>query len=219
MTSTISVGFDSLDAPSPAMLPTDHDRLRNQAQIFKQLFETRRWAELGEHVRVAELWTFDRPMPMAEALGHLETIFRNAIDIHLWVERILKAETTESAGHLSLNCCLMWGEEGTFKEHEFEMDLHFGFRPAATEAAWEISYLGVTPGTVEEVPFPKDEKDKDTKDGRDGKDLPVAPVALAADPEPVPAGYVRVYVPALVPIGSLSSASEPSSDTGDGPSR
>jgi hypothetical protein len=171
MTSKISVGFDSLDAPSPAMLPTDHDRLRNQAQIFKRLFEAKRWAELGEHVRVSELWTFDRPMPMAEALGHLETIFRNAIDMHLWVERILKAEATESAGHLSLNCCLMWGEEGTFKEHEFEMDLHFGFRHVATEAAWEITYLGVTPGTPEIVPFPMDEKkDKDTKDGKDGKD-------------------------------------------------
>jgi hypothetical protein len=210
MTTRLTVGLDSLDVPVAPTFPTDLDRLRGLAQAFKLLFEARRWAELGEHVRVPWLWTFDRPMTTAEALGHLETIFRNAIDMHLWIERILKAETGETDGHLSLNCCLMWGEEGTFKDHEFEMDLHFGFRRTgapenAEHDGWEITYLGVSPGTAENIPFPQDEKDKkDDKDGKDEPGMTTAPLPLpAADGEPVPPGYVRVWMPALVPAGAL----------------
>ena len=76
------------------------------------------------------VWVFDRSMPVPEGVGHLRTMFDAAVDIHLWVERLLKFESSDGAGHLSLNCCLMWGEQGNFKDHEVELDLHFGFHRA-----------------------------------------------------------------------------------------
>ena len=133
---------------------TDLDAFRDLAQQFKTHLEQKRWGELAELLRFPDVWTFDRSMPVTEGIGHLKTMFDDAVDLHLWVEKPLKFESADGAGHFSINCCLMWGEPGNFKDHEVELDLHFGFR--RTGGDWSISYFGVTPGTPENVPFPQD---------------------------------------------------------------
>ena len=139
---------------------TDLDAFRDLAQQLKTHIEQKRWAELADLLRFPDVWTFDRSMPVAEGIGHLKTMFDDAVDTHLWVEKLLKFESADGAGHLSINCCLMWGEPGNFKDHEVELDLHLGFRRAdvadgADGGDWSISYFGVTPGTPENVPFPQ----------------------------------------------------------------
>jgi len=133
----------------------DLDAFRDLAQRFKTRIEQKRWEELAGLLRFPDVWTFDRSMPVAEGIGHLKTILDDAVDIHLWVEKLLKFESADGAGHLSINTCLMWGEPGNFKDHEVELDLHFGFR-RANEGDWSIDYFGVTPGTPERVPFPQE---------------------------------------------------------------
>lgn len=138
---------------SPAM--TDLDAFRDLAQRFKTSIEQKRWADLQGLLRFPHAWTFDRSMPVTEGIGHLRTIFDDAVDVHLWVEKMLKFEAANGTGHLSINCCLMWGEPGNWKDHEVELDLHFGLRrPEGGD--WSISYFGVTPGTPERVPFPEE---------------------------------------------------------------
>lgn len=138
---------------SPSQI--DLDAFRDLAQRFKTRIEQKRWAELEGLLPFPDVWTFDRSMPVAEGIGHLKTILDDAVDTHLWVEKLLKLESADGAGHLSINCCLMWGEQGNFKDHEVELDLHFGFR-RADGGDWSITYFGVTPGTPERVPFPQE---------------------------------------------------------------
>jgi hypothetical protein len=133
----------------------DLDAFRDLAQRLKTHIERKRWAELESLLGFPAVWTFDRSMPVPEGIGHLRTMFDGAVDIHLWVERLLKFESSAGAGHFSINCCLMWGEQGNFKDHEVELDLHFGFH-RADGGPWSISYFGVTPGTPENVPFPEE---------------------------------------------------------------
>lgn len=140
---------------------TDLDAFRDLAQQVKTRIEQKRWAELEDLLPFPDVWIFDRSMPVREGIGHLKTMFDDAVDLHLWVERLLKLESADGAGHFSINCCLMWGEQGNYKDHEVELDLHFGYRRAASGDAgdgggWSISYFGVTPGTPERVPFPKE---------------------------------------------------------------
>ncbi len=52
-------------------------------------------------------------------------------------------DAPSAAGHLTLQCCLMWGEPQGFADHELELDLHLGFR-RGPQGAWAIGYLGVT---------------------------------------------------------------------------
>jgi len=138
---------------SPSQI--DLDAFRDLAQRFKTRIEQKRWEELAGLLRFPDVWTFDRSMPVTEGIGHLKTILDDAVDTHLWVEKLLKFESADGSGHLSINCCLMWGEPGNFKDHEVELDLHFGFR-RADGGDWSIAYLGVTPGTPERVPFPQE---------------------------------------------------------------
>jgi hypothetical protein len=208
------------------------DALRALAERGKELLEAKRWTELGELLTLREVWAFDRALPVAEALRRLAAILDAAEDIHLWVERVLAAETAAASGHLSLACCLMWGEAASFADHERELDLHLGFRRGG-DGAWSIDYLGVTAsrpaaaaaaaaGTaparlrrVAAAPGPETGQESEPGQGPETGPGPgqrpapgpgPAPGGLVLDggAEPVPPGYVRVLLPALVPAAAWS---------------
>lgn len=209
-------GAGSEAAARPAWF-TEVDDLRRIADRLKKLIEARRWAEVEALLALDQVWAFDRPLPLAEAVAALAAVLGDAVDIHLWVEKILKAQAADGAGHLTLNCCLMWGEAGNFKDHELELDLHLGFAQGAG-GSWAFRYLGVTPGTPEQIPFPqepaaaKDERptaDPATHAADAATDVP-PPIALAlpgALPFAAPPGQVLAYLPVLVPAGTLQPPS------------
>jgi hypothetical protein len=200
------------------------DALRALAERCKQLLEARRWPELAGRLGMREVWAFDRALPVGEALDRLAAILGAAEDIHLWVERVLAAETAEAAGHLSLACCLMWGEAGSFADHERELELHLGFQRDG-DGAWSIDYLGVTASragaaaapTAAAVarPGPAGERAgpaalRSAPAGRT-REAPAPPGGVLFDGggEPVPPGYVRVLLPALVPEAAWRGTAAP----------
>jgi hypothetical protein len=182
---------------------TEVDALREQAQQLKRLLEGKRWTELGALLDLPQVWVFDRPFPPPQAVALAESVLAEAQDIHLYVERILKAETEGDRGHLSLNCCLMWGEPQGLKDHEFELDLHLGFGRTA-DGAWSIRYLGVTPGTPEEIPFPEDPRE--APGAAASAQTPPGPLLAAPESGPIPPGHVLAYLPVVVPAGALRAA-------------
>lgn len=148
-------GHDPDGAIDPA-LERPQAVLRGLAWALKRAVEQRRWDELAWRIESAEVWAFDRPLPTAEALGHVAAILDGTEDLFLDADRVLKAEIDGDRAHLSLACCLMWGEAGSWREHEYELDLHAGFRRRGE--TWAIAYLGATPVTPEHVPHPDDDE-------------------------------------------------------------
>jgi hypothetical protein len=201
---------------------TDVDDLREIADRLRKHIEARRWSEVASLLALDQVWAFDRPLPLAEGVAALAAVLGDAVDIHLWVEKILKAQAADGAGHLTLNCCLMWGERGNFKDHEVELDLHLGFgRDAA--GRWAFRYLGVTAGTPERVPFPQERREAGQDVAAAGRGAAAAGRAAApgtaagalalagAAPLAVPPGQVLAYLPVLVPAAALAAAAAPPS--------
>ncbi len=195
---------------------TDVDDVRQLSDRLKRLIEERRWPEVESLVGLDAIWAFDRPMPLGEAVAAAAAVLEHAVDIHLWFEKILKAQAADGAGHLTLNCCLMWGEEGNLKDHEFDFDFHLGFGQDSA-GAWGFRYLGVTPGTPEYVPFPTEGKPAHgeapaastatgTAAAAPAAWTLAAPAAwaLAGGGLALPPGHVVAYLPVVVPAAALA---------------
>jgi hypothetical protein len=136
-----------MDASTP--LPLRLGPLEN----FRGLLERSLWQELEQQLP-EHLWIFDRPYTPAQFRNALEELLGTAIDIKLLVLTMLKQQETGEMLQAGYTCCLLWGERGSWNDHELEFDLHLGYKVSAGD--WKLSYLGILPARPEEVPFPGD---------------------------------------------------------------
>jgi hypothetical protein len=111
---------------------------------LKALLEAKNWAALGRTLDMPSLWAFDRPLPVAESMRLLAELFAGAQELKLLVTAVRRREMRGGEHRSSFACCLMWGEAGSWTEHEVELELHLGSR-ALAGGGWHVSYLGVTP--------------------------------------------------------------------------
>jgi hypothetical protein len=119
-------------------------RLRLPSLVgLKSCLEAKDWPELARTLDLPSVWAFDRPLPVAAAVSLLGELFAGAEDLKLLVTAVRHWETRDDEIRASFVSCLMWGEAGTWAEHEFEFDLHLGSRTRA-DGEWRVSYLGLT---------------------------------------------------------------------------
>lgn len=110
---------------------------------LKSFLEAKDWAALMEALELDSVWAFDRPLPVAAAVGLLAEVLAEARDVKLLVTGVRRWESRENEVRASFVSCLMWGEAATWTEHEHDFDLHLGVRSPET-GGWRVSYLGVT---------------------------------------------------------------------------
>jgi len=108
---------------------------------LRSLFQAKRWSELEEAMGAGPVWAFDRPLSPAECVRHLAAVFGPAEDLQLLVMGNRPRASEGDEVRNSFHCCLLWGEAGSWEEHELELDLHLGSRPDG-EGGWRVSYLG-----------------------------------------------------------------------------
>jgi len=119
----------------PGMLPT-MAKLRSR-------FRRRDWNGIEALLDCDRVWTFDRPITVDEFATTLDELFRDAVDLDLLISGMRFEGASGDNRRDSFRCCVMWGETGSWKEHEFEFDLHVGSK-LNSEGEWRVSHLGLT---------------------------------------------------------------------------
>jgi len=108
---------------------------------LRRLFQAKRWSELAEAMGAGPIWAFDRPLPPAECVRLLAEVFGPAEDLSLLVTGNRPRASGGGEIRSTFQCCVLWGEAGSWEERELEFDLHLGSR-ADGAGAWCVSYLG-----------------------------------------------------------------------------
>ncbi len=152
----------TLTGPSPTFASTPwfeqpDQILQGLSWLFKRHVEEGRWAELRSAIEAETVWAFDRPLTTDEAIEAVASILEHGQDVRLDLDRTLKAEIDGGSAHLTIASCLLWGEPNSWREHEFECDLHLGFR-RRDDGSWCITYFGACEMTPEDIPFPDDDE-------------------------------------------------------------
>jgi len=134
---------------APAVADPALQRLRLPSLVgLKSCLEAKDWTALARALDLPSVWVFDRPLAVAAAVDLLGEIFAGAEDLKLLVTAVRHWETRGDEIRASFVSCLMWGEAGTWAEHEFEFDLHLGSL-ARADGGWRVSYLGLTAAAPE----------------------------------------------------------------------
>lgn len=111
---------------------------------LKAMFQAKRWRELEVALGDRPVWAFDRPLPPAECVRLLAKRFELAEDLHVLVMgNRSRGGGRDGEMRNSYHCCVLWGEVGSWQEHEMEVDLHLGAK-ADGAGAWRVSYLGLS---------------------------------------------------------------------------
>lgn len=110
-------------------------------QIFKQMLEKRRWADLRARLNGTEVWMFDRPMQPDDFIAMLDDMLRDAADIRLLLLDVTKMVMYGDVWHVSIQGALLWGERESWRDHDLALDLHIGWRGRDDGS---FAYVGVT---------------------------------------------------------------------------
>jgi hypothetical protein len=110
---------------------------------LKALFQAKRWSELEAVVGDVPVWAFDRPLPPRECRRFLAELFDPAVDLHVLVTAHRARGNQGGEVRSSFRCCVVWGEAGSWEEHEMELDLHLGSKPDGA-GMFRVCYLGVS---------------------------------------------------------------------------
>jgi len=168
---------------------------RNVADVgnqIKTLFEGKKWAALGDLLKLPSLWYVYQPLSVPEALAMAERVLRDAQEVEVTLLRIVRTESSDGYSRGSYQCRLGWFEPSPLKQQEVSFDLHLGFR---TQPEAKLEYLGITEASPEPS-LPAEEPAK-------------APPREAAAPAPlVPEGAspeVTVYVPVRLPASLVQA--------------
>ncbi len=203
-------GSPLADHATAADRPADEGDAFGQGEVtrigldLKALFEAKRWSEFADSAGLATVWWFNQPRTVTSLLTIAEETLSEVAELEVGLDRILKSERTEDKASGSYTCCLMWVEPESWKQRELTFDLHLGFAYENNE--WRLAYLGVTPETLEEIPFP-DEADESTL-------VPLsqpaggARIGQGAQPAQVDEDRVLAYVPVWLPSAQVRSLLE-----------
>lgn len=183
------------------------DAPREHLAKIRKALESKDWQGLHQLIPLERIWAFQRPMLAERGFHSLEILFEQARDLHLQIDRVQKSENDGEVAHLSCSCCLMWTDESSWEQNEFEFDVHLGL--GVGEEAGTVEYLGLTIVTPEELNFVQNDTKKGAaKDRSDAKRTFAPTVAGAASgPGKLPGtgDHVMVYMPVLMPRDAARS--------------
>jgi hypothetical protein len=116
----------------------DDFRALSAVHELGRVLASRSWGELQSLIAGAALWAFDRPLTGDELLDTAQRLLAGAVDVKLlllhvwkrevWKSEVRKLESGEERSHLTLAAVLLWGEQGSWREHELPFDLHVELR-------------------------------------------------------------------------------------------
>jgi len=116
--------------------------------LFAWLVEQKRWPELGEQLRGATIWAFDRPLSVEALVDMLGSTFVDAVDLKFLRIGPMSRKCPDGLLHMTQTCALMWGERDSWRQHEVTFDLHLGCRNNPAEE--KLAYVGLTTATPEQ---------------------------------------------------------------------